>query len=459
MITFSISDNILICNGETFTISEGDYPTWEGLVRLGINRIEESGIEWLVFPGIVEEGTTLSNNYFFHNIEIGQSSCRSYMYEYINNNIDILVGSNHGNLVNFTTLDGNDTEVKFVQTSLNKLVYSKETYNILQLTNENFPILSSLYNQYNITYTIEKLNGCYYVIQEDDKLYGYDVISPVKWMNPFRYSLNLSNMLIVNDYITNYQLDEKIKVKGQQIYPTIFDVSKETLLQQNYTGWVTISSFAALLNPANILQSNNNSILINSDIFAIMCGRNFFNCHSKYTVESIEANTLTEVINKYPSDYLDNLKTTHYLFTPNYNDDYLVLLTSNKYHYVSIDSNSGILLCSADSTVYKANLKLGINYLNDYMFMVNEYNTDMIYADVTSVSSYYQSISSNTVSVVGLAWSDSSNPVTVTINESNIIFTGNTDININLSNPSNLSISSTDPTTIILKAVQIRKES
>lgn len=453
MISFNLSDNILVCNGQRYEIPVGDYPTWKGLAQLGVNQVSEFGIEWLVFPGIVEEGTTLSNNYFFHNLEIGQSSCRSYMYEYIDKNIDILVGSEAGDLIDFTTLDLSGTEVKFVS---GKSQLYPASWNILEVTNEKFPILSSLFDEYNIQYTIQKFDGCYYVIEKGEKLYGYDIISDARWMNPFRYS---SNMLAVNNYnyLTDYELNETIKVKGQQLYPTIFDITRGKLLQKDYTGWVTLSSLAALLDPAHIMYSNNNSIIIGSDMFCLMCGRNFFNNHSKYTAESIKASSFREVLDKYPSDYLDNLSTTQQLFTPNYNDDYLVLLTNNKYHYVQIDSNAGVLLCSADSTVYKANLMVGINYLKDYNYVVNEYSTEMIYAHVDSSSSYFRSISSNSVSLVGLAWSDSISPITLTINGSKIVFTSNSDISVTLSNPSNLSITSTGVSTLILKAISIRK--
>lgn len=66
------------------TIPEGRYTYINMLQLVDAYQKEENGYKYIVLPAPLQEGETLSTCYYFHNLEVGQSSCLDAMYEVCN---------------------------------------------------------------------------------------------------------------------------------------------------------------------------------------------------------------------------------------------------------------------------------------------------------------------------------------------------------------------------------------
>lgn len=212
-------------------IPAGSYSYNNMLMIIGAKQIEQDGYKYIVLPEPLDENSTLNTCYYFHNLEVGQSSCLDAMYE-VCNNTSI-------NLVNFTGVYDLTSitpfEISYCIIPANE---SGQIQQIAPVLSNTAATMNDYYNLFNLGGTITTSNNTNYITVPNN-ICAFIEDADNEW-NPARMfiSNNIANNPILTNIPSQFYYGQPLKVLDQ------FSTTNQINIPN---GIYTLSSFKELL--------------------------------------------------------------------------------------------------------------------------------------------------------------------------------------------------------------------
>lgn len=277
-------------------IPAGNYTQNELMSLINARIVTSDNKQYIVFDNTPQEGTTLSNCYYFHNLQIGQNSCLDAIYEVVSEDTTF-------NLVNYTgtiSLDNQLINITFGTASWNGgfwyPIVRRPRITSDSLTYQDYLnqyIQNVYYNNYNAVLNV--YSNKYYISSSSRYVnpisintnYQYDEWNPIEE----NYVLNLDNIYPYKQHADNASRKDCFV---QNIIPyeyflygqpcRLMDQFKKTIKIDIPSGIYTFSDFMNVLNDVdfgdytfNINDHTITPVNKNSPMYNFMIETSLFN--------------------------------------------------------------------------------------------------------------------------------------------------------------------------------------